>query len=351
MRIHIVTTVVAATVLGGAQAQSGVEIYGAVDLAVYRKQLAGERTMSHLGNGGLTTSFVGFRGKEDLGTGLSATFELTSWFTADTGSSSRNPATDTFWSRSAWVGLQASRWGAIKLGRQGTWAALNTARYSPFGLSSSFGPNVMHNYLPSATQPVMTGSGSAGTGDSVWSNAIGYETPVFGGLRGAVMAAPSENSSAGRRLGLSVVWEQGPFSAGIVYQAMSAMTLNFSKPPAILPMTDSRLVNAGASFDFGALKLFGNYIRTALEGPDTEITLVTTQVGASAPVGAGRVLAAWAHTRKRQTAFAQQRRDTVSIGYDYPLSRRTDIYGAVMYDRATQLNSGTGYALGIRHFF
>src|SRR5882672_11006066 len=153
-----------------AHAQSSVTIFGVLDAVAYHKQLAGEAALYKLDHGGMTTSFLGFHGNEDLGGGLNAVFDLSSYINVDTGVASRNPATDNFWSRSAWVGLESSSYGTLKLGRQTTLAFLNLVRYSAFGNSSTFGPSLLHNYIPAALAPMMTGSGSAGVGDSGWSN-------------------------------------------------------------------------------------------------------------------------------------------------------------------------------------
>ena len=70
---------------GTACAQSSVTIYGTVDAAVayYRGEGVGSRTQ--LVSGGNTQSKLGFRGREDLGSGTYASFELEAGFGADSG--------------------------------------------------------------------------------------------------------------------------------------------------------------------------------------------------------------------------------------------------------------------------
>ena len=46
-----------------------------------------------------------------------------------------------------------------------------------------------------------------------------------------------------------------------------------------------------------------------------------------------------------------QTRQTASIGYDYPLSKRTDIYAAYMYDHISSMSSGNTYGVGLRAKF
>ena len=329
-----------------AQAQSTVTLYGVVDALAYRKQLAGESALTRVDSGGLTTSHWGIRGTEDLGGGLRALFDLSGFVRADVGAAGRSD-TDVFFARASWVGLQGN-WGTLRLGRQTALGFVNLTRYSAFSDSSAFGPSLLHVYLPSAGQPMMTGNGAS---DSGWSNVVSYTSPDMGGFVGALAAAPAEGTTAGRRVAASLVYTGGAFSTGLVVDRLRGMSLSFSKPPASVLMTDANTINWGASYDFKVAKLFGQVIRTKLDNPATEITLRTANVGVTAPLGSGRMMASYAMTNKEQTAAADQKRRTFSLGYDYDMSRRTDLYAVVMSDRVTGLASGTGFAVGLRHRF
>jgi predicted porin len=331
-------------------AQSSVTLFGLVDANLYRKQLAGETARLTQGSGGMTTSFFGFRGVEDLGDGLKATFMVTGFFNNDTGQGGRATG-DAMWSRSAWLALAAERWGTLRLGRQQELAYQNLLRYSSFDNSTAFGPSAQHTYIPSAAQPMMTGSGAT---DSGWSNAVGYVSPSFGGVVVSAMAGIGEAGTDGNRSAIGINYQAGgPWAAGVVVEQVDRMNLNFSKPPANLPMNRSRLVNAGTSYDFGRVKLYGQVVRSELESDaGSHIVLKTGQVGAVVPVAeVHRVLFAYAHTDKDQRGVADQRRDTVSLAYDHVLSKRTDLYAVAMHDRVTALESGLGWAVGIRHRF
>jgi predicted porin len=248
------------------------------------------------------------------------------------------------------VGLDG-RYGTVAFGRQTTLAFLNLIRYSAFYASSTFGPSLLHNYLPPAVGPMMTGSGSAGLGDSGWSNTVGYTAPNLGGVVGSVLVSAGEGTTTGRRVGASLNYAIGQFEAGLAIENIDKMNLNFSKPPASILMNTSRIQNAGASYDFKLVKLFGQYIHTKLSNDITEITLATSQISASVPIGVGQILIAYGDTKKTQTAAADQKRSTVSAGYDYYLSKRTDVYAMAMNDKVTGIQSGTGVGFGIRHRF
>ncbi|HYP83092.1 porin [Variovorax sp.] len=329
-------------------AQSNVQVFGLLDTMVYHKELAGRPSMpsDRVDGGGLNTSFLGFRGAEELGRGLRVRFELTSFFRSDTGQMGRSD-TDPFFSRSSWVGLQGG-WGAASLGRQTTLSFTNMVRYSAFGGSSSFNPSFLHNYLSSITQPMLTGSGAA---DSAWNNAVSYETPKFAGLVGALYYAPSESTNAGRRFGASLSFTRGAFSMGLVGERIDDMSLNYAAPPTVALMRDSRLWNLGASYDLTFVKLYAQMISTSLSNAATDIDLDTVTIGGSVPIGPGKVLVSYGQTSKSQTRQADVKRETTSLAYDYSLSRRTDLYTVFMHDGMTGKSSGNGYAVGIRHRF
>ncbi|MFC3108697.1 porin [Undibacterium arcticum] len=70
------------------------------------------------------------------------------------------------------------------------------------------------------------------------------------------------------------------------------------------------------------------------------------------PVGGGKILAAWAQTKRSGAAFgADQKCDTASVGYDYDLSKRTDLYAVYMNDKITRQSAGNSFGLGVRHRF
>src|SRR5688572_28776631 len=68
-----------------AMAQTNVTVTGLVDVYAGTMRSAGDaRSRSVVNSGGMTTSWFGFKGSEDLGGGLKANFLLTSFIQADT---------------------------------------------------------------------------------------------------------------------------------------------------------------------------------------------------------------------------------------------------------------------------
>ncbi len=149
---------------------------GLADAFVGSIRMAGApRRIDQVGSGGLTTSWFGMRGVEDLGGGLAATFALTSFMRVDTGSSGRFDG-DPFFSRDANVGLSGGL-GSFRLGRATTPNFLPTILTNPFGDSSTFSPLVLHANVNTAAWSYRTTPSDTG-----WGNQILYTTPNFGGL-------------------------------------------------------------------------------------------------------------------------------------------------------------------------
>ena len=345
---------------GAALAQSQVTIYGVADTGAYAKQLSGQERVKRLDSGVMETSFVGFRGSEDLGDGLRAGFDISSFVRLDTGEPTRGIPGESFWSRGAWVSLSGG-FGSLRLGRIGTPGFVNMFRFNPFGSSSTVSPMFLHTYLGSPSQPMATGSGET---DSSWDNSVAYNSPTWGGASFALQAAPSEGPTAGRRVAASVSYSGQSFalmvSADRTSHAALTYPLSLTNLPGALPPftgTDYQTVLASASYDFGVTKVFGQWGRTEIKGTrpgppgETTIDLTTTQLGVNVPIGTSFVLLSVAHTNKTQTFVADQKRTTVTLGYDYFLSKRTDLYAVAMTDKVTELARGTGYSAGIRHRF
>ena len=59
----------------------------------------------------------------------------------------------------------------------------------------------------------------------------------------------------------------------------------------------------------------------------------------------------WAQTKIEKPTTSDIKRNTAAIGYDYFLSKRTDVYAIYLYDKLTSYSVGNSYALGIRHTF
>ncbi len=345
-RVFSLSAVGAAVLLScagmSAQAQSSVRIYGLVDLNVGQFQAAGGLKTAQVSNGDFSTSFLGFSGKEDLGGGLSASFALESFFRPDTGRSGRvavdvAPRTDVFWARAANVTLGGD-FGSVKIGRQTTTMFISSLIFNPFGDSFGFSPTIRQYYT------------SALIGDSGWSNALSYTTPNFSGFSATVQGSLGEGAakSVGKNFGANALYFSGPFAATVAWQKVkSDYDLRFS---TTLPagFVDQTAYQFGASYNAGPAKLFGQYGRTKTDAA-VDTTGKIYQVGASIPLGGGSVLASYGNLKYSGGRVGTSK--TLTLGYDYNLSKRTDVYAVFVNDKFTALRTGNTYAFGIRHKF
>lgn len=101
-----------------------------------------------------------------------------------------------------------------------------------------------------------------------------------------------------------------------------------------------------AAYDFKVVKPYVGYVQAKADNAPGKSK--TIHLGASAPLGGGSVLASWARTNV--TALDTSRK-TLTLGYDYFLSKRTDLYAMYMNDRITAQPSGNSFAVGMRHRF
>lgn len=99
----------------GAQAQTGVTLYGAVDAGINFTSNAGGKSAYSMVSGNAVASMWGFKGKEDLGGGVVAVFTLENGFRTSNGTAG-DPGRS--FGRQAYAGVASPRYGALTLGRQ-----------------------------------------------------------------------------------------------------------------------------------------------------------------------------------------------------------------------------------------
>lgn len=347
----VLTAALALAFTTPAMAQTNIEVVGLVDVFTGSMRSAGDsNSRAVVDSGGLTTSWFGFKGTEDLGGGLKANFNLTSFFRADNGAYGRFTG-DTLFSRDANVGLSGS-FGAISLGRDLSPSFLPLILFNPFGDSFAFSPLILH-----AAVPLFNASGFASSfaGDvGGWSNEIKYTTPDFGGLKANLHYQFGETAGNNSRnnVGANVLYFAGPLSLTAFYHSVK---VNNPVESGIAPVMSAGGLQAtkqntwfvGGGYDFGVAKLYATYDKTS---HDVDINDKTVSAGASVPFGGGKVLAGYAQT-KRSAAGTDITRNTVTVGYDYNFSKRTDVYAMLMNDRITGFDSGNSFGVGMRHSF
>jgi predicted porin len=329
------TAVAAAALLAAfaAQAQSQVNLYGNVDLSVGRFQQSGEQGVTALESSVMTDSFIGFKGTEDLGAGLKASFRLESFLAADTGS-----AAAPFWGRNANIGL-AGGFGAVTLGRTQTIFFDSVTAYNPFGVSALSPTRLLTTgLLGLVAEDVPAGT----TADRTWNNAITYTSPNLSGLVIAAQYGVKEADGNGANFGLTGNYVAGPLAVGAAYQNV--------KTGLNVGVKDARYALNG-SYDFGVVKGFAQYGEDKVSSAAGSVKAKFYQLGASAPVTAeGKVLASVGQAKV--TVDGDSGKETIfSLGYDHSLSKRTGAYVVYSNDKITDEKRGNTFAVGVRHAF
>jgi predicted porin len=311
----------------GAMAQSSVTVYGRMDLSVGAEKNLGESSktkMFHGGEGGLTTSRLGFKGSEDLGGGLKANFKLEHRFNADTGEA-QNP----MWKAESSVGLSGG-FGGFRLGR------FTTAYDDVIALANS------NSVFDSAFTPASNGVyKSGGDYSSRFNRQFQYVTPSLGGFYAGLNYAFEQTSGEKDTMsGFKLGYKNGPVDVGLGYQNEKA--------------TDNKFTALSGAYDFGAAALSAGYSSrkgSDANGDDTEFT-----VGVTVPVGAVKLSGGYASSKTKIGGGTTSKASGFGFGATYSMSKRTRLY-AGLRDYTVENGAGvktkdnTLYALGIRHDF
>jgi len=386
---------------GAASAQSSVTLFGIVDVnyAHYSVQagqtavafggapagtVVGSQHVNVLTNSGYNSARLGFRGTEDLGGGLSASFWLEGSLSPDDG----NAAGLQFRRRS--TASLAGGWGEIRLGRDYVPTFWNLTVFDPFG-TNGVGTQVGFKAKTSsfsgataataagvpmgviATSPVTATPFGANDPNAVRAdNMVQYFLPAnLGGFYGQISYAFDEvvQNDRGQYWGGRVGFAQGPFNVAAAYGQ--------TKGGAITATTFSPKVttwNIGGQWDFGMAKLLAEYDHTKYSDVDAagdSAALKSWLIGGLIPVGAGEIRLSYSRSKLGDTGSNEPQADQWALGYVHNLSKRTALYATYAHiknkdgsalpvqaslPQATVLpgtinGSSSGFDLGIRHSF
>jgi len=296
--------------LGGlAQAQSSVTVFGILDLGVqYLKN--GDKSLTKQSIDGLQTSRIGFRGVEDLGQGLKASFHLEGAIGPDTGAGGD-------WRRRATVSLDSDALGELRLGRDYTPSFWNISRFNVFGTNGVAGANNM----------IYGFDGKSSTSKTVVrsDNTVGYHLPDnLGGVYGQFMLAPGEGST-GKLLGLRLGYAAGAFDSAVAYSQTDNNAVG----------DKFKVYNLGASYKFGDAQLMGLYHVSE----QTVRKQSNWVLGGTYKIGAGLVRASVVQSKNTNSATGlDYTGNLIALGYRHNLSKRTALYTTV--SRVTNSDKG-----------
>lgn len=314
---------------GAASAQTSLTIYGIVDAGLVYERGGMAGNVPKLTSGVQSGSRLGFKGREELGSGLTAKFVLESGFGIDNGMLGQG---GLLFGRQAYAGL-GGRWGDVAFGRQ----------YSP------------HYLLLDEIDPF--GTGLAGNATNLMStvtrmnNTIKFSTPAWSDLTGEIAYGFGEvpgSSAANRQIGASVGFLRGPL----------VLKLAHHRTEDAVGSDRARSTLLAGRFDFGrAIASLGVGLNRGSGTTDTRDYML----GVTVPVGAGALLASY--IRKDDRSVINADASQWALGYSHSLSRRTNVYtsfarisndpgAAYTVGNASEPGSGDkAFNVGIRHKF
>lgn len=266
-------------------------------------------------------------GKEDLGGGLRAGFELATFVGLDTGSSWADTG-GPFWSRRAVVKFGGD-FGEFYAGRSLTPAALMALFADPWYWDASAAQVgwQIHQANYTSTAYVRT------------NNTVGYVSPTWGGLQLTLAASPGEGVGS-RDVGGSLTYTAGPLWLGAAYDQSHGFFNNTTK--------DNMVTLVGA-YDFGVVRPMASYTASEVNGVDYK----SYSLAVTAPVGdRGFVKAHYSYLDDVNPATAAEEAiNKVGVGYQYSLSKRTNLFGQFSYAKADTYTARNTFELGIEHGF
>lgn len=302
-----------------AHAQSTLSLYGRIDLNLTRVSGQGWDMNQR------STSRLGLRGSEDLGSGLLAIFQLESAIDADVGGASAS----RFWGRESWVGLRG-RWGTLRLGRSQTPSQRLAANHDPHSTDGigSFGSTGLLIGLAALPR---------------FQDGVYYESPAWSGFTayGSAQLDEAANSVNNRHYSARVRYVGGPVDASLAIAKMG---------------NRDKLNSIGLAYKLDAV----TPMMQLHTGRRAGVRRSTVLVGAVAALGAGSLRTAWSRSDdKREFGASVTDRTLTAIGYDHPLSKRTLLYGTAAAEKTDVRPTSTVSAaerankieLGIRHVF
>ena len=380
-------TLAAVAVLGafaGSALAADVQLYGIVDTGFLYTHTdtdkAGADAVDKLEmmSGMASGSRFGFKGTEDLGNGLTVGFILENGISSDTGVDK-----GVFFDRESSLFLQGS-FGKVAFGRIGS-INNGVSSWAKYGMISAFGTS----FTDYAAQ-----AGTFAMGAGMWDNMVAYQTPTFAGFTAYAQygmgnsktnyGSVENESSSDRYYALGATYANGPLNLYAAVDSINYASWSKGTPTQPGDVDDSLTVTIGGNFDFEVLTLFaGAQYFDEIAADKTSGILGTTEglrtgfagklegwglgVSAKIPAGPGVALVGVGYVDAEaagSVAPANEKdeltRWVVSAGYDYPFSKRTDIYVAATYMQdsleytaatADRDASVIGAMVGLRHKF
>jgi predicted porin len=382
MKKHLIAAAVAAAFAVPAMAQ--VSVFGIIDMgyaAHKQENQAGTATAKSSGvqPGNHAGSRIGFRGEEDLGGGLKASFHFEQGFAPNKANGFNVRASGAHPGGAAASGAVAT--GGVAAG----YTAANN-RQSWIQLSGGFG-SLRAGYLYTTAYTMVSLTGLAASEMpghrqnaahlGARSEAIQYTSPTIQGFTVAVQLgqgdtnAKSESTTASavnyrdnRTLNsINVNYSAGPLRIGVDYtqgseQGLGAATTG-GTPPTNTAKRDADATHLGLRYDFGVAQVayvFGDRTQKGTATATTTTDTTTNALTVFVPLGAAVPFIQYGTTKSDTAAGKTSDITGTVIGARYNISKRTLAY--VMHGTAkddvvttTTAHKETRTVIGLAHSF
>jgi predicted porin len=371
----------------GVASSNGITLYGRVDETImYDKYSAS----ANLFNG--TTSEVkksdiyspgnamGVRGREDLGGGTSAWFQLEIGVWPSERLDTATTTGNNWGGRNSAIGI-TSGLGDIFLGNWdtpykqtfGVWNSVTSGGFSAAGIimGQSDSTGALNNVLCATAVSNASGQVTTGTqgvcatevtaSSTAFSrrinNSVQYWTPIMGGFQAKLMTAMNPYQSPGstaagagqslpkaKEYSASLAWARGPFSVGLGYDFHQGLR-PVTAANGIVDAKDTGL-QVGAKWNFGPGEIGVGYEQLSWGNTATGTALDSSMkvpayvVNGRWNIGPGAVWASYAGAEGKSctnvgntvtvigSAACGVKAKMYTVGYDYVLSKRTKMYVA-----------------------
>lgn len=354
MKKTLAAALLSGLLAAAAHAQSTVNIYGILDTGLVKESGSDVRMGDYM------SSRIGFKGSEDLGNGLKATFELEQRFRLNNGKLSGNYSwdeklrkrlgrnDDMQWTGYANVGLAGS-WGSVRLGRVMSMIAETFTLIDPFdqnGIASSYSINsLLHSHFLSDT--------------------VRYESPNMNGFELGLtytLGDDKHGDSDEERF----VRREGNDGFGINPRYRNGPVLLLANFERVADSGNSYLWDVGGAYQWGDLRLFLGYERTVFK-LDELVGKSGNQsewlTGLFYRMGPHIILASY-NRGEIDAGIYDGHANKYAVGYNYEFSKRTTLYssltyvdnsdpviGAIYNSNGTERGSMTGIQIGLNHKF
>lgn len=346
-------TLAAVAVLGafaGSAFAANVTMYGVVDTGLgytsIDKGYGEDVNTFDMRSGQNSAARLGLKGEEDLGNGVKVGFVLENGFDTDDGELGNG---GRLFGREALLYVSGD-FGELGMGRQGELASGN-GRYGIFGgkvspFSTGWSDIAGHKYV-------------MGAGFDRMDNTVTYKTPTFAGFnllaqysfdknvkkdddaKTGVQHGREGSAEADRQYALGATFAAGDlYLAGIVTQT-NKQSVQYDGT-SLGEQDDPLTVSLGGNYNFGVAKLYvatqyfkdsGLAVKMIQNDNAGKFDGFGLSVGADVPAfgGTAKVLVGYMDAEDQNPDANDVQRYTFSVGYEYPLSKRTFVYGGAGY--------------------